>query len=101
MDKFEVFEEENLRIDKYLSERLDCSRAYIQKLLEQNLILVNDEPVKASYKVMNGDFITLLVGLSLVCEFGAKFYFTRKWWQLLLVLFFLGGIIAYFIRYQL
>ena len=63
MDKFEVFEEENLRIDKYLSERLDCSRAYIQKLLEQNLILVNDEPVKASYKVMNGDFITLLGNL--------------------------------------
>ena len=47
------------------------------------------------------DFITLLVGLSLVCEFGAKFYFTRKWWQLLLALFFLAGIIAYFIRYQL
>ena len=42
---------------------MDCSRAYIQKLLEQNLILVNDEPVKASYKVMNGDFITLLGNL--------------------------------------
>lgn len=47
------------------------------------------------------DFITLLVGLSLVCEFGAKFYFARRWWQLLLALFFLAGIIFYFIRYQL
>ena len=65
MDKFEVLEEENLRIDKYLSERLDYSRAYIQKLLEQNLVLVlvNDEPVKASYKVMIGDWITLLGSL--------------------------------------
>ncbi len=59
MDKIEVIEEENLRIDKYLSERLEYSRSYIQKLLEQNLVLVNDEPVKSSYKVMKGDVITL------------------------------------------
>ena len=59
MDKIEVIEEENLRIDKYLSERLEYSRSYIQKLLEQNFVLVNDEPVKSSYKVMKGDVITL------------------------------------------
>ena len=47
------------------------------------------------------DFITLLVGLCLVCEFGSNFYFARRWWQLLLALFFLAGIIFYFIRYQL
>lgn len=40
------------------------------------------------------DFITLLVGLSLVCEFGAKFYFARRWWQLLLALFSLPGLFS-------
>ena len=63
--------------------------------------LVRGEVQIGSMTMLFEDFITLLVGLSLVCEFGAKFYFTRKWWQLLLALFFLAGIIAYFIRYQL
>lgn len=63
--------------------------------------LVSGEVRIGSLTMMFEDFITLLVGLSLVCEFGAKFYFTRKWWQLLLTLIFLAGIIAYFVRYQL
>lgn len=63
--------------------------------------LVSGEVQIGSMTMLFEDFITLLVGLSLVCEFGAKFYFTHKWWQLLLALFFLAGIIAYFIRYQL
>lgn len=63
--------------------------------------LVSGEVQIGSMTMLFEDFITLLVGLSLVCEFGAKFYFTRKWWQLLLTLLFLAGIIAYFVRYQL
>ena len=50
--------------------------------------LVRGEVQIGSMTMLFEDFITLLVGLSLVCEFGAKFYFTRKWWQLLLALFF-------------
>ena len=49
--------------------------------------LVSGEVQIGSMTMLFEDFITLLVGLSLVCEFGAKFYFTRKWWQLLLALF--------------
>ncbi len=60
MEKIQVLEEEKERIDKYLSEKIDCSRAYIQKLFEQNLVLVNDSPVKASYKVVKDDLITIL-----------------------------------------
>lgn len=60
MEKIRVLEEEKERIDKYLSEKIDCSRAYIQKLFEQNLVLVNGSPVKASYKVVKDDLITIL-----------------------------------------
>lgn len=63
--------------------------------------LVSGEVRIGSMTILFDDFIALLVALSLVCEFGAKFYFARKWWQLLLALFFLCGIILYFVLYQL
>lgn len=37
------------------------------------------------------DFVWLLNFLGLSCEFGAKFYFSRKIWQILLCLFFAAG----------
>ena len=53
--------EKNERIDKYLSSKLDdnFSRAKIQKLIDDELILVNDKVVKSSYKVSNGDVILI------------------------------------------
>ena len=60
MEKIIVLEEETKRIDKYLSEKLDYSRAYVQKLLDEDLIQVNDKTVKASYKVVLNDVITIL-----------------------------------------
>ena len=53
--------EKNERIDKYLSSKLDdsFSRAKIQKLIDEELILVNDKVVKSSYKVSNGDVILI------------------------------------------
>ena len=46
------------RLDKYISkQKVEISRAMIQKLIEDNQILVNDKPQKASYKVQAGDEI--------------------------------------------
>lgn len=54
-----VSNEENIRIDKYLSETLDYSREFIQKLIQNDLILVNDKKVKASYKLELNDKIVI------------------------------------------
>ena len=53
--------EKNERIDKYLSSKLDdsFSRAKIQKLIDEELILVNDKVIKSCYKVSNGDVILI------------------------------------------
>lgn len=56
-----VTETDNLiRIDKFLSE-LDeeLSRSTIKKLIDQNLVLVNGQAVKASHKIKSGDVIEI------------------------------------------
>lgn len=46
------------RIDKYLSLQCpDISRSYLQKLVKDKLISVNDKEVKANYKVQKNDTI--------------------------------------------
>ena len=48
------------RIDKYLSELLsNQSRTYIQKLIKDGNILVNEKTVKANYKVQGNDKISV------------------------------------------
>ena len=49
-----------LRLDKALSDRLDLSRATIQRLIEEEKILVNYKTVKPSYKAQLDDEITVL-----------------------------------------
>lgn len=56
--KIEV-EESNIRIDVYLSKKLDVSRSKIAKMLE-NHIFVNGKKVKSSYKVNINDVIEVL-----------------------------------------
>ncbi len=51
--------EDNIRLDKYLSTNLDYSREYIQKLIAAHLILVNNKPAKASLKLNIDDNITI------------------------------------------
>ena len=49
MNNLFIVDEElfDIRIDRYLSELLpDVSRSFIQKLLKDNEILLNDKPVK-------------------------------------------------------
>ena len=46
------------RIDKLLSIQLtDFSRSYIQKLLSNRAVLIHGQPIKANYKVKEGDYI--------------------------------------------
>ena len=53
---------DGLRIDKFLSENCaELSRSYIQKLIAQGLVTVGAEPVKASFKVSDGDEIVFTV----------------------------------------
>jgi 23S rRNA pseudouridine1911/1915/1917 synthase len=48
----------NLRIDKYLHSQIpNISRAFIQKLIDRELVLVNARSVKASFKISPGDTI--------------------------------------------
>ncbi len=60
---FDVFEEfEGLRVDKFLSENFDdFSRSFIQKLLKEENIFVNNKSVKPSYKLNLGDVVYVKV----------------------------------------
>lgn len=60
MKKFIIQEEVNKRIDNYLSKKNeDLSRVAIQRLLQEEKILVNGKRAKASYKVRKNDEITI------------------------------------------
>ncbi len=59
--KIEVIEENEERIDQYLSknEELGLTRSKIQQLIKTGNVLVNDEVVRSSYKVQMGDIIEI------------------------------------------
>lgn len=54
-----VTEEESLRIDSYLAQKLELSRSKIQKLIKEDLITVNDKTVNANYIVKQNDKIEI------------------------------------------
>ena len=60
---FKVAEEENnIRIDKYLSEKqADFTRSYLQKIIKEGGVTVNEKIVKANYKVATGDTVSLTI----------------------------------------
>lgn len=59
---FEVLpEQENQRIDKYISLLYpDKSRSYFQKLIKSDQVLVNEQSIKANYQVKADDVITII-----------------------------------------
>ena len=60
MDNYKVECESAIRIDKYLvSVQNELSRNFIQQLIDDKKILVNDLPCKSNTKVKNGDVITI------------------------------------------
>lgn len=61
MHKFTINEEtKGMRIDKYLVEKLDISRAVIQKLIKEEKINVNGNQVKANHKLALLDEVNVL-----------------------------------------
>ena len=61
MEQFDLIiekEQTGQRIDKYLSEELEgTSRSYIQKLLENGEVTVNNKQIKANYKLREKDMV--------------------------------------------
>ena len=50
------------RIDKFLSDMLSSySRSHIQKLISDNLVLVNNKNIKSNYKLSKGDSLTVYI----------------------------------------
>ena len=58
--EIEVKENSQMRIDKYLMSVQDLSRSKIQKMIDEDYILVNGKSVKASYLVKENDIITIM-----------------------------------------
>ena len=54
-----VEESAGLRLDKYISERIDMTRSQVDKLIGDGLVLVNGALVKSNYKVKLGDEIEI------------------------------------------
>lgn len=53
-------EDKDKRIDKFISDQLeDYTRSYIQKLIKEDLVFVNDHNVKANYKLSTDDHILI------------------------------------------
>ena len=57
MIKMELIAKDNIRIDKYLMEELEYSRSKIQRMIDNDSILVNNNSIKSSYKLKIGDNI--------------------------------------------
>lgn len=55
-------ENQGIRIDKYLSViQEDLTRSYIQKLIEDGRVFLNDKPVKANLKVKTGQVVQIIL----------------------------------------
>lgn len=66
-------EEAGIRIDRYLSDRCsEVSRSYLQKLLKDETVLVNQKTVKSNYKVCPNDYILLCIPEAIEPEIEAE-----------------------------
>ena len=51
---------ENIRIDRFLAEMMkEQSRSYIQKLIKEGLVTVNNHSIKSNYKIQSDDLIQI------------------------------------------
>lgn len=58
--EIKVVDNNGIRLDKYLMDKLDVSRSKVQKLIENGKILVNGNTAKTSYVVKIDDVIVVL-----------------------------------------
>ena len=57
--EIKVLTNDNIRIDKYLTDYTEYTRSKIDKMIDDGYILVNDKKVKPSYVVKYEDVITI------------------------------------------
>lgn len=62
MKKILINEDSDVRLDIYLAKELEIARNQIKKLFDSKKILVNNDIVKPSYKLKEGDYLTILEG---------------------------------------
>ena len=60
MMEINVIDNDGVRLDKYLMEKMDASRSKIQKLIDNENILVNGKVCKSSYVVKIDDIIEII-----------------------------------------
>ncbi len=71
MDKLSIYvgEDDNERLDIFLSRELDdMSRSYVQKLIKEGNVFVNEKKVKSSYLVAEGDRILVEIPEAKIVE---------------------------------
>ena len=61
METYTFSADENIRLDKYLSDKLDLSRSHIQKLIDSQNVTVDQKTVKPNYKLKIGQDICVNV----------------------------------------
>lgn len=59
MNRIEINEEVQVRIDQYLSEKTEYSRSQLQKMIKDENVLVNGKKIKSSYSLKIGDIVTI------------------------------------------
>lgn len=61
-EKFLFVSDENIRIDKFLSDKLtDYSRNAVQKIIDSNGVCVNDKVINKNYKCKAGDRVEIVI----------------------------------------
>lgn len=59
---FEIQENQQMRLDKYLAEQFpEQTRSYLQKLIKEGLVLVNGKTVKSGYQLSKGDEVSVTI----------------------------------------
>jgi 23S rRNA pseudouridine1911/1915/1917 synthase len=57
-----ICDEENIRLDAYLSGKLpDVSRTYLQKLIKDGMVMVNGQPAKQNYRTRENDLVQIFM----------------------------------------
>ena len=59
---FEIQENQQMRLDKYLAEQFpEQTRSYLQKLIKESQVLVNGKTVKSGYQLSIGDEVSVTI----------------------------------------